>query len=534
MGISYRIRNSRDCRLLGGAVAPVPSKEVAHPRMDIALSILVTFLLTIANGYFSMSEMALSTARKVLLDHDAEEGDVRAATAADMIADPTQFLAAIQVAITLVGFFSSAYAATSLSEPLGSWLSGFGMDPGLSNGLATVLITLIVSYVSIVVGELVPKRIAMADAEGVSKRVAGFLRGFSCVVKPLIWLTSASANGLARLLHVKSADDRQDVSEDEIKYMVTDSDELSDEEKLMIHEVIDLGDAIAREVMVPRVDMCAMREDTTLSEVLSVMRRTGFSRIPIYRGNVDRIVGIAHIKDLISPIIDDGRGGERISRHMRAADFVPDTKDIIPLLSEMQSNHDQMIIVVDEYGGTAGVITIEDIVEEIVGEIEDEFDPDNKYLTKLSDREWLVDGRFSLDDAIDLGWPVEDNEEYETVAGFITDTADKLPQPGDVITKDGYTFRVQSMRGRRVAMLRVTAPESTEEAVAGAGDRPEAPEWDKDKASGGDGVGASPSEPVDKPALPVPLQARVAKLRKKSQHDGDSDESCGKEGEQSA
>lgn len=148
---------------------------------------------------------------------------------------------------------------------------------------------------------------------------------------------------------------------------------------------------------------------------------------------------------------------------MRAADFVPDTKDIIPLLSEMQSNHDQMIIVVDEYGGTAGVITIEDIVEEIVGEIEDEFDPDNKYLTQLSDREWLVDGRFSIDDAIELGWPIEDSEEYETIAGFVLELADKLPRPGDVFHKDGYTFRVQSMRGRRLAMLRVTAPEPEQE-----------------------------------------------------------------------
>ena len=502
--------------------------------MDIALSILVTFLLTLVNGYFSMSEMALSTARKVLLDHDAEEGDARAATAADMIEDPTQFLAAIQVAITLVGFFSSAFAATSLSEPLGLWLSSFGMDVSIANGLATVLVTRIVAYFSIVVGELVPKRIAMADAEGVSKRVAGFLRGFSHAVKPLIWLTSASANGIARLLHVKSTEDRQEVSEDEIKYMVTDSDELSDEEKSMIHEVIDLGDTIAREVMVPRVDMCAMREDATLNEVLSVMRRTGFSRIPIYRGNVDRIVGIAHIKDLISPIIDDGRGTEKISRHMRTPDFVPDTKDIIPLLSEMQSSHDQMVIVVDEYGGTAGVITIEDIVEEIVGEIEDEFDPDNKYLTKLSDREWLVDGRFSLDDAIDLGWPVEDNEEYETIAGFITDMADKLPHPGDVITKDGYTFRVQSMRGRRVAMLRVTAPEPTEEEEPAPDEQAEASEDDKGKAPEKDEATAPASEPAEKPAPAAQLQSRVAKLREKSQHQADSGESRGEKGEQGA
>lgn len=227
----------------------------------------------------------------------------------------------------------------------------------------------------------------------------------------------------------------------------------------MIHEVIDLGDTIAREVMVPRVDMTAMEDTSTLSEVLTVMRRTGYSRIPIYHDSVDRIVGIAHIKDLISPILDDGRGSDAVAAHVRTADYVPDTKDIIPLLSEMQSSHDQMVIVVDEYGGTAGIITIEDIVEEVVGEIEDEFDPDNKYLTQLSDREWLVDGRFSIDDAIELGWPIEDNEEYETVAGFVLELADKLPRPGDVIEKDGYQFRVQSMRGRRLSMLRVIAPE---------------------------------------------------------------------------
>jgi putative hemolysin len=190
-----------------------------------------------------------------------------------------------------------------------------------------------------------------------------------------------------------------------------------------------------------------------------------------------------------------------------------------------------MVIVVDEYGGTAGVITIEDIVEEIVGEIEDEFDPDNKYLTKLSDCEWLVDGRFSLDDAIDLGWPVEDNEEYETIAGFITDMADKLPRPGDVITKDGYTFRVQSMRGRRVAMLRVTAPEPAKEEEPAAGEQPEASEQDKDKAAEKPEVPAASVEPAEKSA---PLQPHVTKLCEKSQHKSGSGESCGEEGEQGA
>ena len=427
--------------------------------MDVAISIVVTFLLTLANGYFSMSELAVVSAKRAVLEPEAEDGDRKARAALNLASNSEQFLATIQVAITLVGFASSAFASTSLSDPLESWFVSLGMPAGIAGPLAPVLITLAVSYLSIVAGELVPKRMALSNAEAVAKSVAGPIRGFMHIARPLVWLTAKSANGLSALLGVASADERDSVSEEEIKYMVTDADELSDQEKSMIHEVIDMGDTIAREVMVPRVDMTALEDTSTLSEVLAVMRRTGYSRIPIYHDSVDRIVGIAHIKDLISPILDEGRADDPVSAHVRSADFVPDTKDIIPLLSEMQSSHDQMVIVVDEYGGTAGVITIEDIVEEVVGEIEDEFDPDNKYLTKLSDREWLVDGRFSIDDAIELGWPIEDSEEYETVAGFVFELADKVPHPGDIIEKDGYQFRVQSMRGRRLSMLRVIAPE---------------------------------------------------------------------------
>lgn len=431
--------------------------------MDIAISILVTLLLTVINGYFSMAEMAISTAKKAVLEHEHEEqGDLRSAAAARASENPEPYLAAIQVAITLVGFASSAFAATNLSDPFASWMGQLGLNRHVAVILAPVLITLAVSYVSIVVGELVPKRIALANAETVAKAVVGFLDGFSKAVRPLVWLTSASANGLASLLGIKGTEDRQEVSEDEIRYLVTDSDELSEQEKSMIHDVIDLGDAIAREVMIPRVDMCAVDDTTRLVEILETMRRTGYSRVPVYHETVDRIVGIAHIKDIISPILDDGAGNESVAGFVREASFVPDTKDIIPLLSEMQSSRDQMVIVVDEYGGTAGVITVEDIVEEVVGEIADEFDPDNKYLTQLGEREWLVDGRFSIEDAVDLGWPVEDSEEYETLAGFVLEQFDKLPKPGDCFEREGYEFRVQSMRGRRVAMLRVIAPEPHE------------------------------------------------------------------------
>ncbi len=431
--------------------------------MDVAISILVTFLLTLANGFFSASEMAVVNAKRAVLEPEAEDGDKRAKSAIDLSSDSGQFLATIQVAITLVGFASSAFAATSLSDPLAKWLTTLGMPAGIAGNIAVVAITLIVAYFSTVIGELVPKRIALSDAESVAKTVAGPIRAFMHLAAPLVWLTSTSANGLSKLLGIKSADERQEVSEEEIKYMVTDSEELSDQEKSMIHDVIDLGDTIAREVMIPRVDMTSVEDTSTLNHVLAVMRRTGYSRIPVYHDSVDRVIGIAHIKDIIRPILDEGKGEARVADFVRTATYVPDTKDIIPLLSEMQTSHEQMVIVVDEYGGTAGVLTIEDIVEEIVGEIEDEFDPDNKYLTKLSEREWLVDGRFSLDDAMDLGWPIEDNEEFETIAGYVLELADKVPHPGDVFEKDGYTFRVQSMRGRRVSLLRVSAPEPAEE-----------------------------------------------------------------------
>ena len=431
--------------------------------MDITISLITTFVLTLVNGFFSMSEMALTTARRATLEREAEEGDKRAARAATLASDSGDFLATIQVAITLVGFASSAVASTNLSEPLASWLRGFGIAPlsAIAGWLAPVLITLAVSYLSIVVGELVPKRIALANAEGVSKQVAGALNAFQKIARPLVWLTGASADALAKLLRIKSADDRQNVSEEEIKYMISEQDTLLDEEKRMIHEVFDLGDTVAREVMVPRVDVTMVEDVETVDEVMRLMQKTGYSRIPVYHEDQDTVVGIAHIKDLIGPLTE-GRGQAPVGGFLRDAAFVPDTKDLLPLLSEMQTGHEQLVVVVDEYGGSAGIVSIEDIVEEIVGEIEDEFDPDNKYLTRLSRREWLVDGRFACDDAVEMGWPIQESDDYETIAGWLLELSDSVPDIGDVFEVAGYKFKVQSMRGQRISLIRVTAPEVVE------------------------------------------------------------------------
>lgn len=425
--------------------------------MDVGPSLILTVLLTLANGYFSMAEMALSTAKRVLLEHEAQEGNIPAGRVLLVTKNESDFLAAIQVGITLLGFLSSALAATSLSEPLACVFRNFGWSAQVSYIVATACITLIVSYFSIVIGELVPKRIALSNPEAIAKSVSGFMTHFLMVSRPLVVLTSVGAQAISKIIGVSNEHNRQDASEDEIRYLVNDSGELSDEEKSMIHDIFDLADTIAREVMIPRVDMCALEDTSTVEDVLSTMRTTGYSRVPIYHGEVDHIVGIAHIKDLIAALLDKHASAQPISGFIREADFYPDTKDIIPLLSEMRSSHDQMVIVVDEYGGTAGIITIEDIVEEIVGEIEDEFDPDNKYLTKLAPNKWLVDGRFSVDDARELGWPIEDDPDYETIAGFVLNLADGLPAPGDVFIHEGYEFRVQSMRRTRVSTVRVRA-----------------------------------------------------------------------------
>ena len=261
-------------------------------------------------------------------------------------------------------------------------------------------------------------------------------------------------DGLARVFRMRRGTDHLSVSEEEIKQIVTDNLELIDDEKRMIREIINLGDMTVREIMTPRVDMMLAEDTETVRQVLDRMRGTGYSRLPVYHEDSDRIVGIAHFKDLISPLMD-GKEDDPVVKYMFEAFFVPETKDIYPLLSEMQTNRQQMAIVVDEYGGTDGLITIEDIIEEIVGEIIDETDSDASYITQLSDDEWLVDGRYACEDASELGWPVKVSDDYETMAGWLMGIADFVPQIGDEFEVEGFFFKIQAMRRRRISTIRV-------------------------------------------------------------------------------
>ncbi len=424
--------------------------------MDVGISIVVTIVLVLVNGYFSMSEAAFVHARRAALQKEAEEGDRQAKRANDLAGDPERLLATTQIFVTLIGFFASVVAVLNLSAPFAGWLAGFGIDwlGFIAPVLSPVLITLVVSYVILVLGRLVPQRIALANAEKVSKKVSGLFMVLQKLATPLVYITTAPANGIARLFRIKSPDERQGVSEEEIKDLVTDNPELLDDEKRMIHEIIDLGDTAVREIMQPRVDMIMVEDTETVKQAIDRMRGTGYTRLPVFQEDADCIVGIVHFKDLVAPLVD-GKEGDDVGKYAFDAYFVPETKEIYPLLSEMQTNRQQMAIVVDEYGGTDGLITVEDIVEEIVGDIVDETDLEDKFITALSKDEWLVDGRFGVEDAEELSWPVEVSEDYETIAGWLMGIIDFVPQVGEEFVVEGFSFKIQAMRRRRISTIRV-------------------------------------------------------------------------------
>lgn len=247
---------------------------------------------------------------------------------------------------------------------------------------------------------------------------------------------------------------RENVSEDEIKDMVADNDELLDDEKRMINDILDLADMTVREIMKPRVDMIMAEDVEPARTALERMRGTGYSRLPVYHEEVDDVIGIVNYKDLIGPLMD-GRIDGPVSDFMFEPLYVPETKNVLALLSELQAARMQMAIVVDEYGGTDGLITMEDIVEEIVGEIADETDRDRELVTAIAPGQWRCDGRLPVEDALELGWPMEESDDYETVAGWLIHTFDFVPKVGDEFVVDGYSFKVEKMRRSRISVIRV-------------------------------------------------------------------------------
>lgn len=420
--------------------------------------IAMIFVLIGLNGYFAAAEIALVSARRTALQTSADRGSSRARAALKLLDDPNRLLSTISVAITLVGFTAASLAAVTFEEPVAAWLRSLGMPwiGRIASGVAVFLVTMTITYLTLVFGELAPKRLGLQRAEGVAQAVARPVTWLSAVLTPVIWVLGRSTDVVARLLGVSRDVQASGVTEEEIRLLITEQGSLLDEEKRMIHEVLDLGDTVAREIMVPRVDVAMLEDTLTVEEALPYFTTTGFSRMPVFHDDPDTVVGVALLKDLLGPIAESRRD-EPLLEHVRTPSFVPETKGILDLLGEMRATHNHMVVVVDEHGGTAGLVTIEDIVEEVIGEIADEFDRDYRYINQLSDTVWLVDGRLPVEDANEkLRLDVPESEEYDTLAGWVLVELGHIPVVGETVVAGGARVRVQTVRRRRIARLRVS------------------------------------------------------------------------------
>ena len=432
--------------------------------------ILLVIGLVALNGYFAAAEISLVSARRAILKMEADEGSQQARAVLRLTADPSRFLAAIQVGITLVGFGASATAAVTLAEPVAVWLGSLGVTwvSRMASGLAVFLVTLVISYLTLVFGELAPKRLGLQRAEKVAKAVSGPITLLQKVMSPVIWVLARSTDAAARVLGVRPGSVRPGVTEEEIKLLVTEQGTLLDDEKRMIHEIFELGDMVAKEIMVPRVDMEMVEDTVALIDAVGVFRDSGYSRLPVFHDDADSVVGIVMLKDLVGPAAQ-GRLSDPVAEYVRPAVFVPETKPILVMLKDMQDAHNHLAIVVDEYGGTAGLVTIEDIVEEIIGEIADEFDRERRYITALGQDEWVVDGLLSVHEANEtLDWDLPISDEYETVAGWVLVELGEIPTGGEVILHHDLTIRVDVVRRRRIARLRVSRTTGTAEGATPA------------------------------------------------------------------
>lgn len=426
----------------------------------IATQVAIVFVLILVNGFFSMAEIALISVRRSAVQTKAEAGSRGARAVLELTSNPTRLLATIQVAITLVGTFASATAAVTLATPIQAWLESLGITwvSSTAAGLALFLVTLAISYFTLVLGELVPKRLGLQRAEQMAIAVSRPIAFFASLFSPVVWMLSGSTSLVARLVGVGDDVSQEGVSEEEIKLLVTEQGSLLAEEKQMITQIFDIGDTVAREIMVPRVDVTFVEDTLTVNEAIDILHARGYSRAPVFHDSHDTVVGVVFLKDLVMPV-RDGKLGESVTNYLRTSVFTPETKQVLQLLDEMQTTHNQMAVVVDEYGGTAGIVTIEDIVEEVVGEIADEFDRDKLSIVQLSDTSWVVDGMLPAEDAVDMGFPVSEAEGYDTIAGWLLDQLGHIPHVGERYEREGYAFIAQNVRRRRIARIRVEAPE---------------------------------------------------------------------------
>ncbi len=425
--------------------------------------ILIILVLILANGFFSAAEMAIIAARRGRLEQRAEAGDKRAKVALELIRDPSRFLATGQIGITFIGTFTAAFGGASLVGELAHWLAALPVHfvAVHSHAAALIVVGLAITVATLILGELLPKRLALHRAEQFARIVAPFMDRLSRLAGPAVWLMSSATNALLTLVNSETRSGPS-VSVDDIEHMIdTGKAEgvVESVEMKVAVEALRLGERTVREIMRPRIDLDALDADTPVEEVNGAMAMAGFSRLPVYEADLDHIIGFVHIKDLFlqqylgRPI--------HLRKILHPALFVPESLPLDRLLELFQEQHNQLAIVLDEFGGTEGMVTLEDVLEELVGEIRDEHRREKVDLfVKRDENSWLVDGMLSVADLIErLDLHLDDGEEprgFSTVSGLVLDGLGRIPVVGDTTDWNGLRLEVLGMQGQRIDRILVT------------------------------------------------------------------------------
>lgn len=437
---------------------------------NIIVKLVILLVLILVNAFFAMSELAIISLNDNKIDKMAEDGNKKAKKIVKLTESSSKFLSTIQIGVTLAGFLTSASASTTFASMITDALRGTvvynALGEGLINGIAVVIVTIIMSYFSLVLGELVPKKIAMQVPEKISFKIVDILLFFSKLFAPLVKILSVSTNAVVRLLGFNPHADEETVTEEEIRMMVDVGGEkgvIEDVQKEMINNIFEFDDLDAGDIMTHRTGMVAVEVGDDLSEVVDTAVSEGYSRIPVYEDDQDNIIGIVYVKDLLA-YVGKKLPAKSLRDIMRTPMYVPESKICGDLFKEMTEKRTQMAVVVDEYGGTAGIVTLEDIVEAIVGNIQDEYDDEDEEISKINETTFTIDGMTNLEEVAELTGTELPEGSYDTVAGFIIKELGLLPEEGKTyeVNYKNLKLTVLSVDERRIDKVRVEILPSTE------------------------------------------------------------------------
>lgn len=427
-------------------------------------AVFLLIILTGVNAFFTASEMALITINDNKIRFLADEGDLKAKKVLLVLETPTRFLSTIQIGVTLAGFLASAFASDQFSEPLVKILLNYiPIDEDVIKTISVIIITLLLSYITLVFGELVPKRIAMSKAEPIAFGVVGILRVISVVALPFVNFLSFTTNSVLRLLGFNPDEEPNQVTEEEIRMMVDVGEEkgtIRETEKEMINNIFEFDNKLVSEVMTHRREISGIPVEATLAEVKKILKNEQYTRFPIYDDSIDNIVGIVHLKDLLKYYDQVRTKTFSLQKIMRKPYFVPESKHIDELFFELQKNNTHFAVVIDEYGGTAGIITIEDLIEEIVGDISDEYDEDEKLIAQISENTYDLNASIELEELEERCGVDLPNEDYDTLSGFLIGLLGRIPLNHEQIDLEyeGILFKVLKIEDKRIIKVRMVKP----------------------------------------------------------------------------